>query len=751
VNARLGPGETFGRYRIESELGRGGMSVVYLAQDPSLARQVAIKVLAPELAADAAFRSRFIRESQLAAGLDHPNIVPVYEAGEVDGDLFIAMRYVRGTDLRSLIAGGHGLEPERIAELIRPIAGALDAAHRRGLVHRDVKPANILIALDEGEEHPYLADFGLTKHTSSKSGLTKTGTFMGTVDYVAPEQIQGAEVDGRTDEYSLACVLFQCLTGVVPFDKGTDVATLFAHLQDPLPKVSTHRTGTSPELDAVLERGMAKDRDERYPTCVAMVDAFVRAAGVRAASGETPLIAPTVVAAGAGAAMAGSGEQLPPAPAGAPSVPPVLEPPKPKPAPAPSKGPNRKVLVAIGAAAGLVIVVGVAILLLTGGDSEPSPPPQPTGPSPPTTIPQANAITIPKAGPGTPYPSTIEVSDMRGVVTDVNVTLDGLTHGFPTDLDAVLVGPDGTSVSLMAGVGGFAGATDLTVTFDDDGPALTANRQIQSGTFRPSSSADDDFSGPPPAPSGPYGTALSVFDGTDPNGTWQLFVFDDSARDGGQISDGWALHLELGSAAQGTGPSGASGAANVIHQDDFSDPSSGFDVFNDGQAHGLYQNGTYVMGIAPSFRAIADTNTSTSQLSTLTDVRVRATGRLRTGNNGLWGVVCRAATSNDYYYFLVQADGTYYIGRSSSAPQPVNFATGFSPSINPGRQPNTVTAECVDGEQGVTLRMFVNDVPVDTAVDSNDPLASGAVGFRVESDDRKTEAAFDDLVVSRPD
>src|SRR5262245_13350057 len=387
VSVRLGPGASFGRYRIESELGRGGMSVVYLAEDPSLARRVAIKVLAPELAADAAFRSRFIRESQLAAGLDHPNIVPVYEAGEVDGDLFIAMRYVRGTDLRSMISAG-ALEPEHAAELIRPVAQALDAAHRRGLVHRDVKPANILVALDEGEEHPYLADFGLTKHTSSKSGLTKTGTFMGTVDYVAPEQIQGSEVDGRTDEYSLACVLFQCLTGVVPFDKGTDVATLFAHLQDPLPKVSTHRAGSSPELDAVLERGMAKDRDDRFPTCTAMVDAFVRAAGVRGGSGETPVIAPTVLAASA----ADQGSSLPPAPAGAPSVPPVLEAPKgrPKTPPErPSKGPNRKVLAAVAAVAGAVLVVGVAILLLSGGGSEPptpTAPTAPTGPSPPTTI-----------------------------------------------------------------------------------------------------------------------------------------------------------------------------------------------------------------------------------------------------------------------------------------------------------------------------------------------------------------------------
>ena len=179
------------------------MSIVYLAEDPRLARRVAIKVLSDELAEDESFRSRFIRESQLAAGLDHPNIVPVYEAGEIEGKLFIAMRYVRGTDLRTLVTGEGRLAADRIVRLLRPIASALDAAHRAGLVHRDVKPANILVALDQQEEHPYLADFGLTKHTSSKSGLTQTGTFMG------DRRLRGARADpgrggGRTHRRVLA-------------------------------------------------------------------------------------------------------------------------------------------------------------------------------------------------------------------------------------------------------------------------------------------------------------------------------------------------------------------------------------------------------------------------------------------------------------------------------------------------------------------------------------------------------------------
>ena len=337
------------------------MSVVYLARDPRLERSVAIKVLSDELSDDQSFRSRFVRESQLAAGLDHPNIVPVYEAGEVEGKLFIAMRYVRGTDLRTLVAKEGSLPTERTLRLLRPIASALDAAHRAGLVHRDVKPANILVARDQEEEHPYLSDFGLTKHTSSKSGLTQTGTFMGTVDYVAPEQIQGGEVDGRADEYSLACVLYQCLTGVVPFDKGTDVATLFGHLQDPPPRISARRPDVSPALDEAVARGMAKDPNDRHPTCAAMIDAAARAIGMPLPSGEHDQ---TVVA----AALL----PLPPDLADRTGSPPQDTEPKEtapeetglEPGGEDQKDTRRRTLIAIAAVVGVLAIAGAAFVLL---------------------------------------------------------------------------------------------------------------------------------------------------------------------------------------------------------------------------------------------------------------------------------------------------------------------------------------------------------------------------------------------------
>src|ERR671935_2020553 len=224
-------------YRIERVLGRGGMSVVYLAHDPRLKRNVALKLLSPELAEDEAFRARLLRESQLAASLDHPNVVPVYESGEVDGLLYIAMRYVPGTDLKALLRGEGALAPERALMFVGQVASALDAAHERGLVHRDVKPSNVLLTGRPGKEHCYLADFGLSTSASDPS-VADARQIVGTIDYVAPEQIRGAAVDGRADVYSLACLLYECVTGEVPFKSDSDVAAIYAHLEAAPPRPS---------------------------------------------------------------------------------------------------------------------------------------------------------------------------------------------------------------------------------------------------------------------------------------------------------------------------------------------------------------------------------------------------------------------------------------------------------------------------------------------------------------------------------
>jgi serine/threonine protein kinase len=250
-------------YHIGPQLGRGGMGVVYKAHHIRLDRAAAVKVLTPALAHNEEFRERFIRESQLAATLHHPNVVTVYDAGEDDGMLYLAMQYVGGTDLRRLLELEDPLDPTRTLSILAQVAGALDAAHAHDLVHRDVKPANILVDIDRA----YLGDFGLTKRFDGTGGMTGIGQIIGTVDYLAPEQIEGRRVDGRTDLYALGCVVYECLTGRPPHRKESDIAVLFAHMrEDPLP-LSTLVTGTPESADDVLAKALAKDLDDRYTSC----------------------------------------------------------------------------------------------------------------------------------------------------------------------------------------------------------------------------------------------------------------------------------------------------------------------------------------------------------------------------------------------------------------------------------------------------------------------------------------------------
>jgi YVTN family beta-propeller protein len=259
-------------YRIQALLGRGGMGVVYLAEQLGPRRQVALKLLLDQATASEAFRARFLRESELAAAIDHPNVLPVYDAGETDGVLWIAMRYVPGIDLAALLASQGPLAAEQALVIGGQVAGALDAAHARGLVHRDVKPANILLTMAEGAVgHVYLADFGLTRRVGGARGLTVSGQMLGTIDYVAPEQVEGGRVDGRADQYSLGCVLFECLTGVVPFRRASELAVLWAHVNDPPPQISEHRPELPAALDEVIGRALAKAPGDRYPSCGALV------------------------------------------------------------------------------------------------------------------------------------------------------------------------------------------------------------------------------------------------------------------------------------------------------------------------------------------------------------------------------------------------------------------------------------------------------------------------------------------------
>ena len=285
-------GDEFAGYRLRAVLGRGGMSTVYQAEHPRLGNVVAIKVLAPELASDDIFRTRFLEESRIAASMNHPHVIPIHDMGASDGLLYIVMRYVSGTDLRQMIKKRGRLQPEVAVFLLSQAARALDAAHAKGLVHRDVKPGNLLVERnneDDDPDHLYLADFGITKRVMTHTGLTSTGQFIGTVDYVAPEQIRGPSVVGMADQYSLGCVLYECLTGRVPFEKDMMPAIIWAHVEEHPTQPTVLRPDLPPAVDDVFARVLAKQPGDRYSNCREFMDAARGALGDSA----TPLAART--------------------------------------------------------------------------------------------------------------------------------------------------------------------------------------------------------------------------------------------------------------------------------------------------------------------------------------------------------------------------------------------------------------------------------------------------------------------------
>jgi serine/threonine protein kinase/CheY-like chemotaxis protein len=258
-------------YRVQERIGRGGMGHVYLAEHLTLKRQAAIKIISPELAEDSGFRERFLREARIAAGLVHPNVVTVYDAGEIGNDLYIAMQYVPGSDLAVVLRAEGRLGPYRALDVGRQVAAALDAAHAMNLIHRDVKPANVLM---DGR-HAYLTDFGLAKERmQSRAGLTRSGEVVGTTHYLAPEQVEGGPVDGRADIYALACMLFHCLTGEVPYPRDSDMAVMYAHVHDPPPSLLERRPGLPPALDSVFSKAFDKSPGRRFTSC----DDFIAAA-----------------------------------------------------------------------------------------------------------------------------------------------------------------------------------------------------------------------------------------------------------------------------------------------------------------------------------------------------------------------------------------------------------------------------------------------------------------------------------------
>jgi serine/threonine protein kinase len=273
-------GSELAGYRIDALVGRGGVGVVYRATHLLLERPAAVKLLGAGLAADPEYRRRFEREAHLAAGLEHPHIVPIYDAGYAEGVLYLAMRYIDGPNLATAIAGDGPMDLPRVCELLTGVAEALDSAHHAGLVHRDVKPANVLLTSPgqpQRRQRAYLCDFGIARRTASSSSLTTTGQFLGTLRYCAPEQIQGQLVDGRADQYALGCVIYECLTGRVPYPAEEPAAVMFAHLSAVPPRASAHNPALPAAVDDVIARALAKHPDQRFPDCTTFVQALATA------------------------------------------------------------------------------------------------------------------------------------------------------------------------------------------------------------------------------------------------------------------------------------------------------------------------------------------------------------------------------------------------------------------------------------------------------------------------------------------
>jgi serine/threonine protein kinase len=384
---QLERGSVIGGYRVDELISRGGMGVVYRVTNVALGRVYALKVLAPELAEDEAFQRRFTREMRIAASIHHPNVVAIHYAGDQDGLLFFVMDYVVGTDLRELLKRSGACEPRRAVALLGQLADALDAAHERGLVHRDVKPANVLVTVHDGLEHAYLTDFGVAKRFETMAGLTAQGAVVGTVDYMAPEQINGGHTDARTDVYALGCLFFQMLTGRVPYDRENSIAKLFAHVHEPPPPIGDDLVELYPTFGAVIEKAMAKEPADRYLSTGDFArDALAALEGSRYTGPETVVaigdarpdeidLPPELPPATPSASPTPTASPPPAPPADLPAAPPATNAPAAgRGAPSATASPPRRrrgLLLGAGAAA-IIAVVAVSAVVVGGGGSHSS-------------------------------------------------------------------------------------------------------------------------------------------------------------------------------------------------------------------------------------------------------------------------------------------------------------------------------------------------------------------------------------------
>jgi serine/threonine protein kinase len=708
-------GRELAGYRIEEQIGKGGMGVVYRAEHLMLGRHDALKLLASDLTADTAFRERFLRESRVAATIEHPNVIPIHHAGEADGLLYLAMRYVRGADLRHLLSERKRLEPAETISLVDQVSSALDAAHRYGLIHRDVKPANILI---EANGHVYLTDFGIAKHTRTRGGLTKTGSFLGTLDYAAPEQIEGKEVDGRVDVYALGCVLYQCLTGAAPYEKDSEVQLIYAHLLEPAPPITSRHPGLPRGLNVVLERALAKSRDERYATCGEL------AADLRTAL-EGGTVPPPAVPVPTRMAVPPPATPTQPPPAPPPTAPPPTAPPPtapppaapppavppsaPVPAPAPAEAPVWRRLPVLLTALAVIAGAIVAFVVLSGGSSN-------------------------------TFPNPAENSLLQLIPTQIRSTCDRLTA--PPSATAAVSCRSGKEQSAYYRFSN----TDAANSYY--------------GLKLPTSNSRGTCSGLPRIGERPYAiggaNAGRVYCVPGSGGRAEIGWVDTRAKTFAQgvrnDGDQAALYQWWARSAGPLRSPGAKSAAvktstvpsnAVLFVDTFSNAGTGWPEVNDDEVRMEYSDGTYRVLVKPANQArLLSTETDHQPALLFQDVSVELHADVLSRRGAYtFGVVCRASSAGRYR-LEAHSSGALLIARNSKV-----LKRSFNNTIRSGV--NTLRGECVGGHGGpLRLELTLNGGKALSTTDKNPLAASGGVGIVTAAGSKgKAQVAYQDITV----
>jgi serine/threonine-protein kinase len=672
------------KYRIEGLLGEGGMSRVYLAEHLSLGRKIALKLLAADLAEDESFRERFLRESRAAAALDHPNVIEIFDADDADGLLYIAMRYVAGSDLREIVKARGALSAERTLHLLGQGASALDAAHARGLVHRDVKPANVLVG---ARDHVYLSDFGVVKDRKDARELTRSGVFVGTLDYAAPEQIRGEELDGRADVYALGCILYQCLSGTLPYPRDSEVQLIYAHLEEPPPTLAA--TGRfAPGVDRVIAAALAKRREDRFATCAQLI-AAARAELSRPAAPEPARQPPPA----------------PPAPAAPRPAPhtvvdlPAGHVPASPPPPAGRGLPRRAV---IGGAAGLVLAALAAAAWLALRDDA-------------AVLEQVRGRAL-DAGTGKPIAGARIAADGREAVTgkDGRFTVSEVTEGERVGVSHCAYEPAEEAAAPAVEVSLRPRPVRGVVRADLTGAGVRGTVRGAGRTARAQPTGAFSLWGPCP-------------------GDRLLVRAPGHARKRVAVGQEYTANVVL---------------TTLAAHDGFGRGMGLFDSSSGATTQATRRAGAYHVRVRVESEPVGARQPIREKVQ-LRDIAVSASGRRASGSaDDSYGVFCRWRGPAGYYLFEVSADGFARIEKHTGRRTTELRSWRRNAAIRTGGRTNRIAATCT-GFPATTLTLTVNGAAVARARDPRG-LPAGSVGVAASGYERPgPHVVFDDVTVRR--